>query len=93
VESAIRITRLTQSDGESVSVCATEFRSTLEHLRGYEEYCLSDFTQTQLFISGLNAHTRTNVSSLPPRTLEAAVDVAVTIPTADDNKNEGENPG
>jgi len=42
---------------------ATELEVTLEHLRCYDESCLSNFMQTQLFVSGLNAHTRTYVAT------------------------------
>jgi len=79
VELANRITHMTQDDGATVSAYATEF-----------EHCLSDFMQAQLFFSGLSAHTRTHISSLRPRTLQNAVRLAVSIPTADDNKSESD---
>eukprot|EP00189_Rhodosorus_marinus_P009166 CAMPEP_0184748588 /NCGR_PEP_ID=MMETSP0315-20130426/20913_1 /TAXON_ID=101924 /ORGANISM="Rhodosorus marinus, Strain UTEX LB 2760" /LENGTH=174 /DNA_ID=CAMNT_0027224137 /DNA_START=94 /DNA_END=619 /DNA_ORIENTATION=- len=79
-----------QDDGETVDLYATEFETTLEELRRYDEHYLSDFMQVQLFVNGLNAHTHTCVSSLRPRTLEDAVRLVVTIPTAENNESEGE---
>mmetsp|Transcript_713 Transcript_713/g.1075 ORF Transcript_713/g.1075 Transcript_713/m.1075 type:complete len:136 (-) Transcript_713:275-682(-) len=79
-----------QEDGVTVGAYATEFEATLEHLRRYDKHCLSDFMQTQLFVLGLNDHTRTYVSSLRPKTLEEAIRLAVTSSTADDDKSEGE---